>query len=75
MKNRCGEHIFCELPDGTICSLPMWMFSPDCTRLSLGRPVISVGALLELRDVLATLRQASICGKSSLERVSKEGRE
>jgi hypothetical protein len=46
MKNRRGEHIFCELPDGTACSLPMWMFSPDCTRFSLGRPVISVAALL-----------------------------
>jgi len=56
MKNRRGEHIFCELPDGTVCSLPMWMFSPDCTRFSLGRPVISVVALPELRDVLTALR-------------------
>jgi len=73
MKNRRGEHIFCELPDGTICSLPKWMFSPDCMRLSLGRPVISVEALVELRDVLTTLRLPSSCDKSSLERVSKEG--
>ena len=49
------------------------MLSPDCKRFSLGRPVISVGALLELRDVLATLRQASIYDEPSLERVSKEG--
>jgi len=73
MKDRHGEHVFCELPDGTICSLPTWMFSPDCTRLSLGRPVISVGALVELRDLLNVLQQFPGCGKPSLKSLPKEG--
>ena len=74
MKDRHGEHVFCELPDGTICSLPTWMFSPDCTRLSLGRPVISVGALVELRDLLNTLQHSAGCGKPSLKSLPKEGK-
>jgi hypothetical protein len=56
MKDRHGEHIFCELPDGTICSLPTWMFRSDCLHFPLGSPLISVEALAALRDLIGALR-------------------
>ena len=56
MKDRHGERIFCELPDGTICSLPAWMFQLDCLHFSLRRPMVSVAAMAVLRDLIGALR-------------------
>src|SRR3954471_23707345 len=56
MKDRHGEHIFCELPDGTVCSLPTWMVRPACMHCPMGSPLISVGPLAALRDLIGTLR-------------------
>ena len=56
MKNRSGEQVFCELPNDTTCALPTWMFSADCARFTLGRPLIRIEALRELRDVLTSRR-------------------
>ena len=55
VKDRHGEHIFCELLDGTICSLPTWMFRPDCMHFPIGSPLISVEALAALRDLIAAV--------------------
>ena len=73
MKDCHGEHIFCELPDGTICSLPTWMFRPDCMHVPLGPPLISVEALAALRDLIAALRAPASCDMASLNRPPKEG--
>ena len=72
MRDAQGEHIFCQLRDETICCLPAWMFSPECTKFTFGAPMVSAAALTELRDLLATLRAAAPCDKSSQE-VPKEG--
>ena len=55
MKDCHGEHVFCQLPDQTVCSLPTWMFNPYCVELSLGSPQIAVEVLAELRDLLTAL--------------------
>jgi len=72
MKDRHGAHIFCELPDGTTCSLPAWMLSPDCTVVSLGPPLIGVVALQELHYVLRAWRASFDCDKASLEESPRE---
>jgi len=73
MKDCHGEHVFCQLPDQTICSLPAWMFNPQCVELSLGSPLIAVEALAELRDLLTTLQVSSSRDKASLKSSLKEG--
>ncbi len=72
-KKRRGEYVFCQLPDGTISSLPAWMFSPECAQLSLGSPLIAVEALLQLRDLLNALQVPSGCDKASLKPSLKGG--
>lgn len=62
MKDRHGEHIFCQLPDNSICSLPAWMFNPECLHFTLGPPLIAVAALEELREVLNMVGMAA-CDK------------
>jgi len=73
MKDRHGEHIFCKLLDGTVCSLPSWMFRPECAYLTLGSPIVSVEALAALRDLLDTLRARPQCDMHSLDQSSEEG--
>src|ERR1043166_1010689 len=73
MKDRHGEHIFCELPDGTICSLPSWMFRPESLHFSIGSPLISVEALSALRDLIDALRRPASCDMASLSQPPKEG--
>ena len=73
-KKRRGEYISYQLPDGTICSLPAWMFSPaECAQFSLGSPLIAVEALVQLRDVLDALQVPSGCDKASLKPFPKGG--
>lgn len=73
MKDRHGEHIFCLLPDQTICSLPTWMFSPESVHFTLGSPLIAVPALAELRELLTALQVSSGRDKDSLKSSPKEG--
>jgi hypothetical protein len=72
MKDRHGEHIFCELPDGTICSLPSWMFRPESMHFPLGSPLISVEALAALHDLIGALRTPASCDMASLSQPPKE---
>jgi hypothetical protein len=65
-RDRHGEHLFCELPDRTVCYLPRWMFSPECAQFSLGKPAIGLEALNELRDLLNSLQKLSSCDKASV---------
>ena len=65
-KDRCGEYIFVRLPDDTTCGLPSWMFSPACAEFVIGTPAVSIAALTELRDLLATLRAVPSCGIPSV---------
>lgn len=65
-KTCNGEQIFCQLPDSTLCALPMWMFSPDCAQFTVGPPLIRIEALRELRDVLTAWQTTSSCDKASL---------
>jgi len=66
VKSRNGEQVFCELPNDTICALPTWMFSADCTRFTLGRPLIRIEALRELREVLTAWQTTYSCDMASL---------
>ena len=70
MKDHHGEHLFVELKDGTICSLPAWMFNRECEVFSLGPPVVAVRALSTLRELLSSLQMAS--DKASLNPSHKE---
>lgn len=74
MVDRRGEHLFVQLPDGTVCSLPTWMFNPSCsTRYYLGPPLIAVDALRHLRDLLSSLRPSEDFGKDSANPPFMEG--
>ena len=72
-QHREGERIYCEAPDGRICLLPHWMLSPECSRLPLGAPRVSLAALGELHDLLAAWRAALSCDKASPTSTRKEG--
>ena len=51
-----GAYFNCELPDGTISSMPSWMFDPAaCGEHSLGLPEVSISALRDLRQLLDAL--------------------
>jgi hypothetical protein len=69
-----GDNIFVELPDGTICSLPAWMFRPDCSvKYSLGDPLVAISALCDLRDLLSSLQPSEGWDKDSTNPPSTEG--
>lgn len=72
MKDRHGEHIFVELADETICSLPAWMFSPECAIFSVSSPLVAVDALTSLREFLSSLQCPNDCAKSSVNPTPKE---
>jgi hypothetical protein len=68
-----GEYIFCELPDGTKGGFPSWM--ADATKastISVGMPVTSVAALVELHTLLDGLHSDSKRDRASLKPVLKE---
>jgi hypothetical protein len=71
--NRNGERVLCRLPDGTVGSLPAWMLRADSSQFTLGKPLVCVEALRELRDLLSTLQASAGCGKASLKIMPKEG--
>ena len=71
--HREGERIYCEAPDGRICFLPTWMLSPECSRFPLGPPQVSLAALRELHNLLATWQAAFPCDKASRRPTRKEG--
>src|SRR5205814_1948601 len=72
-RSSAGEQVFCQLPDGTLGSIPSWMLSPDCSRFSFGSPLISVEALCAVRDLLAAWQTPFNCGKAWLKSPAKEG--
>jgi hypothetical protein len=69
-----GEYIFCELPDGTIGGFPSWVAdatkTPDVT---IGTPLASAAALVELRTLLDRLHSDRKRDKASLEPMLQEG--
>ena len=68
MKYPGGESVFCELPDGTVASLPAWMTDISaCSGLSLGSPLVSSSALVELRALLDSLHSCSHCDNASVD--------
>ena len=71
-KDRGDERIYCEL-DGKIYPLPNWMLSPECSQFSVGPPVISAEALVELRELLTSLPLQADCAKASPHSSPKEG--
>ena len=48
---------------------------PDCVEFGIGAPVISVGALAELRELLNVLQSTAQCGKAVLRTMPKEGKD
>ena len=72
--NRDGERVLCRLPDGSVCSLPAWILRPESSQFTLGKPLVSVDALRQLKDLLSTLQTSAGCDKDSLKVVvPKEG--
>ena len=71
-RDRLGERVFCELPDGTVCALPGWMLQPSCERFSFGAPLIAVEALSALRDLLSSLPTSPADAPAALRRSSQE---
>jgi hypothetical protein len=49
------------------------MFRPDCMHFPIGSPLISVGALAALRDLIGTLRTAASGAMATLDQPLKEG--
>src|SRR5438034_6091448 len=72
-KSNSGERVSCQLPDGTLCSLPSWMLNPECAHFSFGAPLVSVEALCELRHLLAAWQAPANCGNALLKPPAKEG--
>ena len=74
-RRRSGnsERVYCQLPDGTLCSVPSWMLRPECAHFSFGSPMISVEALCELHHLLTAWQAPAICGKALLKSPAKEG--
>src|SRR5208337_3998191 len=62
---------YCEV-NGKIYPIPNWMLSPECSQFSLGPPLISIKALLELRDLFASLPLPADCDSASLHAIPKE---
>jgi hypothetical protein len=60
-----GERIYCQSPDGRICIMPNWMLDPESSHYSLGSPMVSVEALLELRKLLLAWQAEGVCAKAS----------
>jgi hypothetical protein len=65
-RDSSGEQLYCTIDDNTICALPVWMFNPECTHLSLGPPVIELAALIELQELLTFLQDSSSSTEASL---------
>ena len=58
-----GEYLHCELPDGAMGAIPVWMTDPvTCAGFSLGEPLASVEALTDLRALLDSLRSIRSAG-------------
>ena len=66
-RRRWKNNTVCQLPDNTALCIPSWMLSPECARLSLGPPQISVDALMQLRHLLSSLQLTSACDKPSVD--------
>ena len=49
------------------------MLRADSSQFPLGKRLVSVDALRELRDLLSTLQASAGCGKASLKIMPKEG--
>ena len=54
-RNGC-DYVNCELPDGTVGAIPIWMTDPEaCSWHSLGTGQVTVEALKELRNLVDVL--------------------
>jgi hypothetical protein len=68
-----GEYIFCELPDGTIAGFPSWIVdATKASAITVGTPLTSAAALVELHTLLDGLHSDSKRDRASLEPVLKE---
>ena len=56
VRDRRGDTVFCRLPDGIVTAIPVWMTDPAAADIVLGPPQVSVDALIELQDLLTTLK-------------------
>ena len=73
MKLPTGEHIFCELPDGSIGGLPSWIANATKTpNFTVGPPLTSAAALAQLWTLLAGLRSNSQRDNPSLKGMRRE---
>jgi hypothetical protein len=55
-RRHGNAYVVVQLPDGTLCALPVWMTDPSsCAGMALGPAVVSCDALLELSRFIAEL--------------------
>ena len=56
VRDRRADTVFCRLPDGIVTAIPVWMTDPAAADIVLGPPQVAVDALIELQDLLTTLK-------------------
>jgi hypothetical protein len=76
-ERQCrGDVLVCELPDGELVCIPVWMTDPACADFKIGSPQMSVESLLALRELLTAARKAEPSGAIADNRpIQEEGHE
>jgi hypothetical protein len=57
-----NNEIVCQRSDGTRVVLPVWMLDPNCSTFVVGQPLISLDALIELRQLLTAVQSRGNAG-------------
>jgi len=66
-KILADNEIVCQRSDGSRVVLPIWMLDPKCSEIVVGLPLISIEALVELRQLLSAVRAR---GKAGMDETS-----
>jgi hypothetical protein len=65
LYDKHGEVIYCKPRGDVITAIPAWMTDPSAANMVVGAPQVSVEALVELRNLLDTLKSS---GRTHLEK-------
>lgn len=67
-RNGC-DYVNCELPDGTVGAIPIWMTEAEaCSSHTLGPGQVTIKALTELRSLVDVLSSEKNLQSASEER-------
>ena len=69
-RNGC-DYVNCELPDGTVGAIPIWMTDPEaCSSHTLGPGLVTLKSLTELRNLVDVLSSEKDLPNASEERTA-----